>query len=127
MSPQPPCIVVVVEDEPVTRVVAAFALEDAGLQVIEAASADEAVAILERDAASVHAVFTDIQTPGLIDGMGLARHIDSKWPHIGVVVTSGRLRPRADQLPNRCRFFRKPYNMDNIVRHIRKIVPPECG
>ena len=43
-------------------------LESAGLVVVEARNADEAILILEqRD--DIHSIFTDINMPGSMDGM----------------------------------------------------------
>jgi CheY-like chemotaxis protein len=47
-------------------------LEDGGFEVIEASNADEAVKILEaRD--DIRAIVTDIEMPGTMDGLKLAR------------------------------------------------------
>ena len=55
-------VVLLVEDEPVIRMCAADVLEDEGFEVIEAATAQAALKILEkRD--DVTAVFTDIDMP----------------------------------------------------------------
>ena len=67
-------VVLVVEDEYLLRLNAADMIRAADFQVIEAASADEAIAILEsRDDIAV--VFTDIQMPGSMDGLKLARTV----------------------------------------------------
>ena len=47
---------------------------DAGYDVVEASNADEAIAILEAKA-DIHIVFTDIQMPGSMDGLKLARFV----------------------------------------------------
>ena len=55
--------VLLVEDEFLIRVHAAEVIREAGFEVIEAISADEAIVILEtrRD---IRVLFTDIQMPG---------------------------------------------------------------
>ena len=55
--------VLIVEDDPLIRMFGVDLLEDAGFEVIEASSADEALAILERSH-EVRLVFTDIDMPG---------------------------------------------------------------
>ena len=85
-------IVLIVDDEPVIRLVAAQALADAGFETIEAATADDALAIL-RQRGDVGVLFTDINMPGSIDGMDLARLVHEQWPAIRIVVTSGRALP----------------------------------
>ena len=84
-------------------------MEEAGFEVIEAANADEAIAILEsrRD---IRVVFTDIHMPGSMDGLRLAHAVRDRWPPIEIIVTSGRERVGACDLPAGGRFFAKPYD-----------------
>ena len=61
--------ILVVEDELLLRLVAVDIVEDAGFEALAAATADEALAILEARADDVPPlVFTDIQMPGSMDG-----------------------------------------------------------
>ncbi len=56
-------------------------LESAGLVVVEARNADEAILILEqRD--DIHLIFTDINMPGSMDGLKLAHFVRGRWPPI---------------------------------------------
>ena len=48
-------------------------------EVVEAASADEAIAILEARL-DITVVFTDIQMPGRMDGLKLAAAVRDRWP-----------------------------------------------
>jgi CheY-like chemotaxis protein len=111
-------VVLVVEDEALLRLDAIEMLRDAGFRVIDAANADEAIAILEsrRD---IHAVVTDIQMPGSMDGLKLAATIRDRWPPIALIVTSGRKLARPEDLPARGRFLAKPYNGRRLVEEIR--------
>jgi sigma-B regulation protein RsbU (phosphoserine phosphatase) len=65
-------VVLVVEDEPLVRMLAADIIREASYETIEAANADSAIAIPEarRD---IRIVFTDIDMPGSMDGLKLAR------------------------------------------------------
>jgi CheY-like chemotaxis protein len=59
--------VLVVEDELIIRMTAVDFLADAGFDVLEASSADEALRILhEKD--SVFFLFTDVHMPGTLSG-----------------------------------------------------------
>src|SRR5205807_8115222 len=89
MSSQPP-VVLIVEDEFLIRMATAEAIRDAGFNVLEAADADEAVAILE-GRTDIRVVFTDIHMPGSMDGAKLAHAIRHRWPSVQVMATSGRL------------------------------------
>ncbi len=116
-----PTIVLLVEDEPLVRMCAADILEDEGFQVIEAATAPAALSILEkRD--DVTALFTDIDMPGGMNGLELAGIVHARWPHIALVVTSGRYRVGADHLPGNGIFIGKPYAAAAPVRIIRELI-----
>jgi CheY-like chemotaxis protein len=67
-------VVLVVEDDFLIRMHAAEMIEEAGFEVVEASNADEAVAILE-GRPNIAVVFTDIQMPGSMDGLKLARAV----------------------------------------------------
>jgi hypothetical protein len=71
VAPKRP-VVLIVEDEFLLRMDAVGMIADAGFEVVEAANADDAIEILEarRD---ISVVFTDIQMPGSMDGLKLAR------------------------------------------------------
>ena len=110
--------VLIVEDEPLVRLCAAQTVEDAGYEVIEAADADEAIAILEsrRD---IRVIFTDIHMPGSIDGLKLAHAVRDRWPPIKIIVTSGREKIGPQDLPDGGRFFAKPYDPAEIRDTLR--------
>jgi CheY-like chemotaxis protein len=56
-------IILIVEDEFLLRLDAAETIESAGFEVIQAANADEAIAVLKTHP-DIRVVFTDIQMPG---------------------------------------------------------------
>src|SRR5437868_882767 len=70
--PQARSVILVVEDEVTIRLAVSLFLRDAGYLVVEAASADEAMRVMNATAAIAH-VFSDVTMPGSIDGYGLAR------------------------------------------------------
>ena len=85
-------------------------LHDEGLAVLEAADADGAVEILNRN--EVQIVFTDVDMPGSMDGLALAAAVSDRWPLIKIVVTSGHRLVRTEHLQNMATFVPKPYNPD---------------
>ena len=107
--------VLVVEDDPLIRMTAAETLRDAGFVVVEAETADEAAAILRTALDRVHAVFTDIEMPGSMNGLALAHIVSDAWPASSVVLTSGRLNPCPSTLPDRARFVGKPYDLGHVA------------
>ena len=114
--------VLMVEDEYIIRMDAVVMIEEAGYNVVEACNADEAIAILETRE-DIRVVVTDVEMPGSMDGIKLARAIRNRWPPIELIVTSGRYRVRTDQLPTRAKFMPKPYASDGLVTAIRHCAP----
>ncbi|MGO4675162.1 response regulator [Bosea sp. 2YAB26] len=113
-------VVLVVDDEPIIRMYAALLVEEAGYLAVEAATADEALAILEqRD--DVRILFTDVEMPGSLNGLQLVEVVREKWPPIALMVTSGHVRVDPQKLPERARFFRKPYSESEIVRTLKSL------
>lgn len=114
-------VILVVEDEAIIRMGAVFMLEEAGFTVLEAGSAHEAIGILEnRD--DVRAIFTDVNMPGTMDGLRLARMVRGRWPPIHLVVTSGLASPNHDDLPPGGKFIRKPYNPGDVIATLCKLL-----
>jgi CheY-like chemotaxis protein len=111
--------ILIVEDEPLVRLCAVDAVAAAGFEVIEAASADEAIQILERRS-DILAVFTDIQMPGSMDGLTLAYAVHIRWSPIRIIVTSGRELLAEDDLPEGGLFFAKPYDPTEICKALRE-------
>lgn len=113
-------VVLVVEDEPLIREMAALMVEDAGYTALEAQHADEALAILgiRKD---VGAVFTDINMSGSMDGWKLARAIRERWPFIHLIMTSGLSVPDDKNLPEKARFLPKPYTIDQLATALRAV------
>lgn len=107
--------VLVVEDEILVRYSIAGFLRDAGYSVVEAANAAEAVAVFA-SRQPVDIVFTDVQMPGTMDGLMLARWVHAHHPSIPVLVTSGHgdAVRSAGLIPGEA-FFSKPYVPEEVV------------
>ena len=111
----------VVEDEPIVRLMAAAAVGEAGFTVVEAANADEAIRILEMRS-DIRLVFTDIDMPGSMDGMKLAACVRDRWPPVEIILTSGHYGPDDVRLPERGLFFPKPYDPQAVSQAMRRMV-----
>ena len=110
----------VVEDEFLVGMNAVFLLEEAGFGVLEAGSADDAIALLE-SRKDIRIVFTDINMPGSMDGLRLAHAIRHRWPPIELVLTSGHARVE-ENMPERGLFLSKPYGAPELVQTVRSLV-----
>ena len=113
-------VVLVVEDEVLIRLHAAQIIAEAEFDVIEASSADEAIAILEARS-DITVLFTDIQMPGSMDGLKLAAAVKGRWPPIKIVATSGVVNVRPADLPPGGRFIPKPYNPVQLAATLREL------
>jgi len=113
-------VVLIVEDEFLLRMDAVDMIAGAGFEVVETANADEAIEVLEarRD---ITVVFTDIQMPGTMDGLRLARAVKGRWPPIKIVATSGHLQVRETDLPEGGRFLPKPYSPVQVAGVLREV------
>jgi len=95
-------------------------LEDAGFLMIEAVNSDQALELLASNS-DVQLLFTDVNMPGAIDGLALARQVHDRWPQIRIMVASAKQEPKPEELPVGSRFEQKPYSLDTVVRHAREL------
>ena len=105
---------IVADDDPLVLPVITTVLSDAGFEVLSAIDSDIAVQLLER-CEEVDLLFTDVVMPGRVDGLGLARIADTRWPSIAIVVSSGRFVPKPHSLPTGAVFLPKPFYADHIL------------
>ena len=115
--------VLVVEDEVLVRLSMADHLRECGYVVLEAASAEEAVTVLEAEI-EVDVLFTDVQLPGDLDGFGLAQWTRGHRPRTRIILTSGldRAAHAASDLCSEVPYLRKPYDPERLAREIRRLV-----
>ena len=106
--------VLVVEDHPIVRMVAADTLIQCGIIAWEASDADEALLVLEEHPL-IGLVFTDVDLPGKSDGLRLAHELSALRPDVSLVVTSGASAIPGDQLPDQAAFLAKPYCAARLV------------
>jgi CheY-like chemotaxis protein len=123
--------VLVVEDEPTVLTLAASIVEDdLGCKALLAASAREALALLEADPA-VTVLFTDIQLPDdtgpAIDGYALAQRARELRPDLRVIYTSGggQTDGATALSVEGAIFLPKPYTRKRLVEALRSQEPPK--
>ena len=113
--------VLVVEDETLIRMILAEALADEGFEVLEAASGDEAARVAE--GAGFDLLLTDVQMPGRLDGVALARQLMQSRPGLPVVYVTGR--PESlDRIERRDRaaYIRKSYSPSEVIAVVRGLL-----
>ena len=114
-------VVLIVEDEFLLRMDAVDMIKAAGFEAVEAGNADDAIEILEARP-DITVVFTDIQMPGSMDGLKLARAVRGRWPPIKIVATSGHVDVAEADLPDGGRFLPKPYSPHQITGVLRELI-----
>jgi len=114
-------VVLIVEDEFLLRMDAVDMIAEAGFEVLEAGNADEAIGILE-SRPDITVVFTDIQMPGSMDGLKLARAVRGRWPPVKIVATSGHFHLGETDLPEGGRFLPKPYSSVQVTGVLRELI-----
>ncbi|WP_182086474.1 response regulator [Aureimonas sp. ME7] len=115
-----PIAVLVVEDEPLLLLDALDLVEDAGFKAYGASHADEAIRLLEGNS-DIRVLFTDVDMPGAMDGLRLAHAVRDRWPPVSIIVTSGHMRPREEDLPQGGLFLPKPYPPSGVVAALTRI------
>ena len=126
MNPTPPAqdspVVLVAEDEVLVRMMTVDVLEEAGCAVLEAANAQAALSVLHARS-DVQVLVTDVEMPpGPLTGIDLARLTRERFPHMGVVIVSGKVRPSPDEIPPGARFISKPYCATKLTGVVQEVM-----
>jgi CheY-like chemotaxis protein len=106
-------VLLLVEDDVLTRCTAAAYLREAGYRVIEAANAAEAISVLS-SSSHVDVVFSDVYMPGELNGYGLERWISRYHPAVPVLLTSGAPWAGSIAADSNCHFVAKPYHLTEV-------------
>jgi CheY-like chemotaxis protein len=115
--------VLVLEDAPRNAPVIE-ALTKAEFEVVRARHPDEAWATLEAGE-DVDVLLADIDLPCAVKGVELGRFVHDRWPWLGLVLTSDRVRHlRPDEVPGNACFLPQPVPADTLLEEIRLAVRP---
>jgi PAS domain S-box-containing protein len=118
--------VLVVEDEEAVREFATRALRDSGYSVLEAANAEEALAVFEQEKGNVDIVFSDVVLPSK-SGLQLADELLARHPDLHVLLSSGYTDQKSQWSVIQERgygFVQKPYAIHDLLRTIREVIGP---
>lgn len=114
-------VMLIVDDETITRMDLADLGQCVGFRTVEAETADEALALLERHK-DISVVMTDISMPGTMSGLDLAHVIRDRWPPKAVIICSGEIVPRSEQIPKGVTFLAKPFygpGIEDVLHAVR--------
>ena len=118
-------MILLVEDDVVTRYAFARLLRVAGHEVVEAADGNEALTLLDRH--PIELVVTDLQMPAL-DGFSLISRVRNRWPAMPIILISGYLSQGAGEVILGesgwdAQFFQKPVTPSALVAAIKNLLP----
>lgn len=122
----PPPIVFVVEDDFLVRDMIVNEFSDAGFEVIEAASAEDAFGLLPQ-CERIDLLFTDIRLPGQ-NGWQLAKVVRERFSAVPIIYASG-YSDQVDPLPG-SKFLQKPYRPSQVLQAASDLginVPPSSA
>jgi CheY-like chemotaxis protein len=112
--PSAPCLLLV-DDDPLVRMVLTMGLQDKGFDVTEAATGEAALVLLEHGLQPM-AVVSDIDLGEGCNGIELADRLARSHPGLRVVLISGRLRPNLNATKEQRAFLPKPFVIEALVR-----------
>lgn len=116
--------VLVVEDDFLIRLMLVEELQDAGYDVEEAATGDQALVLLRDLDPPLRILITDIHMPGRLSGLELAAAVRKRHPGVPIIYTTGR--PDAlshlHHLDDGHVLVRKPYVPDEVLRRVHHLL-----
>ena len=116
-------LILVVEDQPIVRILTVDRLKNLGYRVVEASTAQEAIDVL-KIGTPVNLVFTDIVMPGGITGYELADWITINRNDVRVLLTSGYIDPSSrsndGSTSSNLEVLIKPYSLDLLAQRIQE-------
>ena len=117
-------VVLIVENDVLLRLVTASNLRDAGFEVLEAANCAEAIRIL--DFIPVDVLFSDIDMPGKIDGLALAKWVHRSQADTRIILTSGATGGLGG-VEEYASFLPKPYANKDVEHLVRSVLSSPRG
>jgi two-component system, response regulator PdtaR len=121
-APPSKTVILLIDDDFWTRFSAAETLRALGYRVIEARDAAEGISVLTAGT-QVDAVFSDINMPGELDGLGFAAWLAEHHPRLPLLLTSGLSPPSMRHgSSTRSQFITKPYDLLDVDRRLRMML-----
>ena len=120
--------ILVVEDEPLIRLIVVEELTDNGYEVCEAETGDVAAGIIDADRHALSMLITDVHMPGKLDGFAVASLVRERYPDVPIIFTTGRpdLARGSLQLRGNETLLSKPFvpsQLVAVVHHLLRTSP----
>src|SRR6202048_5329457 len=114
--------VLVLDDDVLVRLPVVQLLRECGYRVLEAASSDEAIAILEKTAIPVDVVLSEIDIPGSMNGVGFAQWARSIRPELKILLagTPERTVQNAAELCGAGPMLKRPYEHRRRLDRVKR-------
>jgi DNA-binding NtrC family response regulator len=116
--------IVVADSEVIVRNVLSDYLRQCGYKVIDAASSEEVVAVLENSSATISAILSDAELGGLVNAFALRLHVRKRWPDVHFIL-AGSVNAAAKAAGEMCDegpHLKRPYDPQAVVAHIRRLL-----
>ncbi len=117
--------ILIVDDEEVVRELAIYSLSNKGYRVLEAESAETALALLEREGNNVDLIMTDVVLPGM-NAVEMAEKAKKQFPQIKFLFTSGygeTILPKKEN--EQYNFLPKPYGLQALTNKVEAVLNKE--
>ncbi len=114
----------IVEDTVLVRLAIAAYLRDCGYRVIEAASSDEALLVLQQSATTIDVLFSDADIAGDLDAFSLCQWSRKNRPETRIVMaaSSKGAAVAAGKLCEEGPYLAKPYEPQAVEDYIRRLL-----
>lgn len=113
--------VLLVEDEPVTRMAIAECLVESGMAVTEAGDADTVLSLLADMQADM--LIVDVNLGGGMTGFDVANLARARWPEVTVIYVTGDLRAVVKTSGQRDLCLLKPFTEAALLQLVRSVSP----
>jgi DNA-binding NtrC family response regulator len=114
-----PAAILLVDDTDTVRALMVRLLTRAGFQVLEAATAHQALEVLADHGEALDLLITDVTLPDM-SGIDLAVRIQAQVPHIETLYVSGR--GHFELQHARGAFLAKPFSVDQLLAEVRRLL-----
>jgi two-component system cell cycle sensor histidine kinase/response regulator CckA len=116
-----PATILFAEDEALLRELGETILRHAGYLVISISQREELDSLLKSHVDEIDILLTDVVMPE-ISGQELASLVQSRWPGVRTIYTSGYSSDELKDLQGAAAFLQKPFTPAELMEKIREVL-----